>query len=237
MKVVCLGSGSSGNSIAVQHSDGTTILVDCGLPINKLEKRMHEVGWRMHGVHSVLISHGHVDHNKSAELLKKRWEIPNCILLPNGWCPRGPFIVRSFPVPHDAEVAVGYRIQEGERVLTTIIDAGCITPVMVEAMQGAHVIAIECNHDEDLLANGSYKPEQKERIASNTGHLSTQQVSQFIIDDWDGLAHTICLLHLSEKNNTPELARATAQAALDSRGSSASIVVSGPNSATPVIEV
>jgi phosphoribosyl 1,2-cyclic phosphodiesterase len=77
---------------------------------------------------------------------------------------------------------------------------------------------LESNHDEELLRDGPYPWPIKQRIRSSHGHLSNSD-SAVLLESlcWEGL-ETVCLAHLSETNNHPELAAAAAQAALDRQG-------------------
>ena len=47
------------------------------------------------------------------------------------------------------------------------------------------------------------------------GHLSNEAAAAFLEDGYDGQATYVILAHLSESNNLPELARVTAERALN----------------------
>ena len=67
-------------------------------------------------------------------------------------------------------------------------------------------MVIESNYDPDMLRRGPYPPDLQERIRGGHGHLSNPECAEAIREfNHEGLSH-IFLCHLSEHNNTPELA-------------------------------
>lgn len=57
MTINIIASGSSGNTLAL--SDGnTTVLIDCGLPINVISRNT-----LLSNIHSCLLTHAHLDHS------------------------------------------------------------------------------------------------------------------------------------------------------------------------------
>jgi phosphoribosyl 1,2-cyclic phosphodiesterase len=83
---------------------------------------------------------------------------------------------------------------------------------MLEAMRQADLLILEANHDRERLLRGPYAYALKMRILSPTGHLSNEQAAQAILQTWraDGL-RWIWLAHLSQVNNTPQLALRSVQ--------------------------
>ena len=61
MKYYILGSGSGGNSTALVNDKNEILLIDCGLPIIEIKRRLSEVGLDFDNVKKVLITHMHVD--------------------------------------------------------------------------------------------------------------------------------------------------------------------------------
>ena len=73
---------------------------------------------------------------------------------------------------------------------------------------------LECNHDVDMLENGDYPYPLKQRIAGRLGHLSNEAAGEILAQiDTSRLTHIIAA-HLSQQNNTPELARGALARAL-----------------------
>ena len=83
------------------------------------------------------------------------------------------------------------------------------------------LLILESNHDLEMLKVGPYPWYIKQRVMSRTGHLSNTIVSEFLADAevFDGRALHLVLAHVSEQNNTPDLARICAEEALNRRAS------------------
>ena len=118
-------------------------------------------------------------------------------------------------VPHDATQTVGYFIEwEGVKFFL-MTDAGRVTREALEYASCADTIVFESNYDPDLLENGPYPPPLKRRIAGPNGHLSNPDCAGLLPHLVSHGTEKIMLAHLSEHNNTPEIARDTALARLD----------------------
>jgi phosphoribosyl 1,2-cyclic phosphodiesterase len=70
-----------------------------------------------------------------------------------------------------------------------------------------------------MLKVGPYPWVVKQRVLSRTGHLSNHAVSEYLSDPegFDARARYLVLAHLSQENNNPDLARLSAEEALDRR--------------------
>ncbi len=123
-----------------------------------------------------------------------------------------------FSVPHDAADNFGFVAKNKGVRITTIMDFGCFTTLIKEKLRACDAIIIESNHSRDMLkACPIYSWELKQRILSRTGHLSNEDLSEWMTNDFDGAARHIVLAHLSQRANEPHLARLTAQTALQMR--------------------
>ena len=92
--------------------------------------------------------------------------------------------------------------------------SSCSTAHIESNLSGCDALVLECNHDLDMLMSGSYPPTLKARIASRLGHLDNQASGAILAAlDCSRLKHVIAA-HLSQENNTPELARSALAAAL-----------------------
>src|SRR5207247_1227538 len=126
----------------------------------------------------------------------------------------GDLLVHPFTVPHDAREPVQYALSDGARRLGVLTDTGCSTAHIEANLSGCDALVLECNHDLDMLASGPYPPALKARIASRFGHLDNQTSGAILAAlDRSRLKHVIAA-HLSQTNNTPELARAALAAVL-----------------------
>lgn len=125
-----------------------------------------------------------------------------------------------FSVPHDAADNFGFVAKNRGIRLATLMDFGYFTGLVKEKLRGCDAIVIESNHSLDMLkACPVYSWELKQRIASNTGHLSNEGLAEWLTNDYDGSARDIVLTHLSQKANEPHLAKLTAESALRERPS------------------
>lgn len=226
MRFASLGSGSRGNCLLVE-SGTTRILIDAGFGPREMTRRLERLGITVADIDAVLVTHEHSDHIGGAHACCSRfdWKV---LMTAGTWaassrggadgCLRlfdshqsfdfGDLSVQPFPVPHDAREPVQFVIGDGSVRLGVLTDAGHVTPHMVAMLNGCDAIVLECNHDAILLANGSYPQALKRRIAGALGHLDNAAAGSLMAQiDRTKLRHVIAA-HLSEQNNTPELARA-----------------------------
>jgi phosphoribosyl 1,2-cyclic phosphodiesterase len=131
----------------------------------------------------------------------------------------GDIAVSPFTIPHDAADPVGFVFRaEGVR-MAFATDLGYIPPNVKAQLQGVDLLLLESNHDLEMLRDGPYPWPVKQRVLSRVGHLSNEAAAGFLEDGYDGQAAYVILAHLSESNNLPELARVTAERALNGRAS------------------
>ncbi|HEX4022625.1 MAG TPA: MBL fold metallo-hydrolase [Acidobacteriaceae bacterium] len=129
----------------------------------------------------------------------------------------GDITITPFTVPHDATDPVGFVLEaEGLRIAIAT-DLGYMPPNVRMHLQRADLLVLESNHDVEMLRDGPYPWAVKQRVLSRVGHLSNDAASEFLADQYDGRAQWIVLAHLSESNNLPELARLSAERALQGR--------------------
>jgi len=123
-----------------------------------------------------------------------------------------------FSVPHDAVDNFGFVAKhEGVRI-ATLTDFGHITPLIKEKLRNCDAIIIESNHSRDMLrACPVYTWSLKQRIMSRYGHLSNEDLCDWLTNDFDGSARHIVLAHLSQRANEPHLALLMAKTALQMR--------------------
>ena len=123
-----------------------------------------------------------------------------------------------FSVPHDAADNFGFVARKDGVRIATLMDFGHISELIKEKLLGCDAIVVESNHSRDMLrACSVYSWELKQRIMSRTGHLSNEDLSDWLTNDFDGLARHIVLAHLSQRANEPHLARLMAETALQMR--------------------
>ncbi len=232
MRFAILGSGSRGNATLIEEG-GTSVLVDCGFSIREMERRLARLGKSPDELSAVLVTHEHSDHIGGVGPLARKYKMPvwmtpgthaqqNVGELPdlrmlNCHEPVaiGDLLVEPFPVPHDAREPTQFVFANGAVRLGVLTDVGRSTPHIEEVLGACDALIMECNHDEEMLANGPYPAFLKARVAGQFGHLSNGQAGAIVRSlDCAGLQHIVAA-HLSEKNNRPELAVQALSAALD----------------------
>jgi phosphoribosyl 1,2-cyclic phosphodiesterase len=240
MRLIVLGSGSSGNALYIE-SGATGVLVDAGLSARETARRMTEVGVDATRLDAIVVTHEHADHVKGVRVMSKTTSAPVFISeatreesrFPNageGICwgesisssqpfQIGPLDFHPFTIPHDGVDTFAFTVESSGVKVAVVTDLGYITQLVAERLRGSDLIIIESNHDRDMLKVGPYPWPLKQRIASNTGHLSNDETARWIREEFDGRASHLVLAHLSRQCNHPELARLSAIQALDTHGS------------------
>ncbi len=234
-----LSSGSSGNCYYLGNGFNG-ILIDAGIPAGAIRKLLKNKGISMHTIMGVLITHNHSDHIRGLELLARKNNLPvftthkiwksvvsrmndisginvREIGLQQKFHLAG-FDIEAFPVSHDAPETLGFLICTGDLKVTIATDLGFICQNSAPYLKAANLLVIESNYDEKMLMNGSYPHFLKARILSDQGHLGNRQTSDFLADNVGENLRHICLAHLSNKNNTPEIALQTLQQTFADRG-------------------
>jgi len=147
-----------------------------------------------------------------------------------------------FTVPHDAADNFGFTATHAGVRVATVLDFGHITTLIKEQLRNCAAIIIESNHSRDMLkACDVYHWDLKQRIMSRNGHLSNEDIADWLRDDFDGTAAHIVLAHLSQRANNPYLAQISAESALRERAplfqTTTQITLSFPKEPTPWIEL
>ena len=147
-----------------------------------------------------------------------------------------------FTIPHDAVDNFGFTATHQGVKIATLMDFGHITTLVSERLRGCAAVVIESNHSRDMLkACDVYPWELKQRILSRLGHLSNEDLAEWIRDGFDGVAQYLVLTHLSQRANNPYLAKICAEVALQERAplfrGDTEVSLSFPKEPTPWIEV
>ena len=121
----------------------------------------------------------------------------------------GGFVVTSFPTSHDVPCC-GYRIRTPDgKTMAIATDLGTLTPVVQMNLAGCDLVALEANYDRFSLQGGPYPYYLKVRIASDRGHLDNRACAAELLELIQDGCKKFALCHLSQTNNTPELALTT----------------------------
>ena len=229
LRICSLGSGSGGNALVVEATDGlstTRVLIDNGFNLRQLDRRLERAGLAVEAIDAVFITHEHSDHSAGVVALALRHEVPvYCTAGTASACcfdehavpwrrvdpgqviGIGALHLEAYVVPHDAGEPVQYTFSDGARRAAVLTDAGECSASILSALVGLHALVLECNHDARMLQQGAYPAFLKQRIAGARGHLSNEQAA--------GILHQIdrrelvwvAAAHLSAANNRPDLAQ------------------------------
>jgi phosphoribosyl 1,2-cyclic phosphodiesterase len=235
VRVCVLGSGSRGNSTLVV-TEKTRLLVDAGFSKKETYARLASVGECAEGCAALLITHEHSDHINGLKALALDLKMPVYISPETRaaiqWDKRitavepiiagkkfivGDIEVTPFSIPHDAADPVAFTLESQGIKVGVVTDLGYVPELVKQHLRGCHCLIFESNHDLEMLKVGPYPWYVKQRVMSRHGHLSNRTTAEFLTEDFDGVAQVLVLAHLSENNNHPEIARMTAQEALQSR--------------------
>lgn len=222
MQFASLGSGSRGNGTLIREAD-TIVLVDCGFSAKEAEKRLHQHQLSAAELTAIVVTHEHADHIQGIRVLARKYRLPVYTTAGTAGCLPADltnFIhefnchetftindieVKPFPVPHDAREPAQFVFQNGRSKLGLLTDVGSITPVIEAALDSCDGLLLEANHDVTMLTNGNYPESLKHRVAGRFGHLNNVQSAALLAKiDTSRLQHIIAM-HISEKNNSPEL--------------------------------
>lgn len=222
-----LSSGSRGNSTII-WDENDLIIIDCGISLKKFSEKTSELGIE-NLEKSIFISHEHSDHSSGARAISRKLKADvysrnktlDKIRLDRGYGINGEVAIGNFTimpvsVNHDAVDPVVYVIRNRGIKISVVSDLGIMNGELLDAMQGSDIMAIEANHDPEMLRTGPYTEMLKIRIRSDHGHLSNEQTAEAIYESASDNTR-IVLTHLSEKNNTPDIALETVKAYLSNR--------------------
>ncbi len=224
LAVCTLASGSKGNSTYV--SDGeTSILIDAGLSGAEIKRRLLSRNLDPEHLDAIIVSHEHSDHIQGVGVLSRRYKLPVYINSKTfSACPGlgslhevrafecgqsfriSNLALHPFSISHDAEEPAGFTIGRNGTTIAIATDLGIATVMVKEHLKGCALLVLEANHDPQMLEAGPYPWPLKQRIRGRSGHLSNTS-SKILLQELqhDNLQHVI-LAHLSETNNTPQMA-------------------------------
>jgi phosphoribosyl 1,2-cyclic phosphodiesterase len=241
LRFISFASGSNGNCFFVGNAT-QGILIDAGIGIRTLKKRLKEIGMDFSSILGVFITHDHFDHIKSVKPLAEKLLLPiygtsETLMAIGNYqkigeqfsasrhiiCKEEPVVigdwkVTAFGVSHDGTDNVGYTVEYKKKTFALATDLGYVCEDSARYIAAADYLVIEANYDEEMLANGPYPRALQERIRSKTGHLSNSDAGRFLADNYSDKLKYIYLCHLSHSNNMPELAYCTVSELLAEKG-------------------
>ena len=222
MKILILGSGSKGNSTLL-ITDSKKILIDVGFSYPKMKMILTRYGYSFNDIDFILVTHEHKDHILGlASLVKhekkiiyiptKMYKEINKIvdksyleLIDDDKFQVDDLSIRFLHISHDAIYPVGFLIEDTTS-LVYMTDTGYISKKNLDNMINKNIYIIESNHDTKMLMDGPYPYVLKQRVISDTGHLSNEMTGKYLKQLIGDNTKKIILAHLSETNNIEELA-------------------------------
>lgn len=246
MRLITLASGSRGNSTLVE-GEHTKILIDAGISASEIEKRLRMVGTQPRDIDAILITHEHCDHIRGLKNFAKKYRTKifvhssiyefmktslfgiddsRILQFDERDFFLGEFTITPFEVSHDATHTNGFSLIQGGRKVSIVTDIGHISDRNLSCMLYSDLVVLESNHDEDLLMTGPYSSTLKRRIRSRNGHLSNQACAEAICFLAENGTKNFVLAHISDKNNTEELAKLACFDILEARKLSGDVHIS-----------
>jgi phosphoribosyl 1,2-cyclic phosphodiesterase len=239
---ISFGSGSSGNCCYL-GTRNAGILIDAGILTETVVDTLKENGIKMENIVGICLTHDHGDHVKYAYNIVRKHKhmkvyctnrVVNGMLRKHNISKRikdyhspifkeipfklGNFEITAFDVPHDGDDNMGFFVRHGDKNFVVATDLGAISERARHYISQAHYLMIEANYDNEMLIKGTYPDYLKRRIQTDRGHMDNVETAAFLSEIYTPQLKYIFLCHLSNDNNTPEIALNTISKALKDRG-------------------
>ena len=251
MKACVLASGSKGNATYIATTT-THLLIDLGISCLNVERKLEEINVNPKQIEGILITHTHVDHinglrvfikkfnpiiyltTSMYEELNQLFEIKKYQLIDED-ITIGDIKVNVIKTSHDVDDSNGYVLSNNQSSIVYITDTGYLNKKYHNQMFNKSLYIMESNHDIDMLMNGSYPYAIKQRILGEKGHLSNKDCAYYLKKLIGNNTTTIVLAHLSEENNTEQLAYETVSKKVGSNVDK--IIIAKQKERTELIEI
>ena len=232
LNIIPIGSGSTGNAIYLEMGEHK-FLVDMGIGFRKIRDALQLNQRSIEDIEAIFVTHGHYDHVRSAKAIANH---TLCNVYADATAmyplrdiaaeriackanetfePLPDLKVRMFYVPHDYVKTCGYTFSINGRKISLVTDCGKMNEAILEELSGSDVVIIEANHDIEMLRNGPYPLDLQERILSRYGHLSNIDCAAAVEKLYAQGTRNFLLAHISQHNNTPDLAYETVRKVLN----------------------
>ena len=249
-----LASGSKANCMILGDKNNGTLL-DVGLGVRSLNSRLDLIGWNPENFRSAVLTHTHGDHWSQSSLMwlsqqgirlwcheahaaqisplapglneLRRKGLLSLYKEDRSFQPMPGWNFHPIPVSHDSDPTFGFRCDHTSWSMAYLADLGTTEGLPWENLANLDFLAIESNHDPDMLRQSNRPKHLINRIAGNSGHLSNHQCAETAVQlmkKSSGRLESVLLLHLSSECNSPELALRSTRSAL--QGTTKSIRIS-----------
>lgn len=234
-----LSSGSSGNCQYIE-TENMKILIDAGFSGKRVEELLSSIDVCPSTLDGIFVTHEHTDHVRGVGVLSRRYDLPLYanektwlgmenrigkikeknikIFTTEDFLEIKDLTVNPISIFHDAMDPVGYVVHYKDKKISIVTDTGFIDNTIKEKIKNSNIYLMESNHDVDMLREGSYPWNLKQRISSTKGHLSNCDAAKVLSETVLGEEEIILLGHLSKDNNKPELAYGTVRSELSHKG-------------------
>lgn len=255
MHYTILGSGSRGNSVFIE-SGKTAILIDAGFSGKEIQARLLSIGRDLANIRALCITHEHDDHICGAGVISRRYGIPTYAnpgtfsggekkfgkLHTRKEFETGDLLqiddlqIRSFRISHDTVDPVGFVVSDGKASVGYCTDTGQVSHLMATRLAGCNGLILEFNHNLAMLKNGPYPLPLQQRVRSSRGHLCNEDAAEFLAKLMSDRLRFVVLAHLSETNNTPDLARTAALQSVPDWGNT-SLQIASQDTTMPLMQI
>ena len=234
MRAIVLSSGSKGNTTYIECGN-TKILIDMGNTCKYVVNKLKGIGINAEDIDAIFITHTHSDHIKGLKVFLKKYGTKvyftkkmqdKLMFIDNySFIDSDEIIIKDLKLEiiktsHDVVDSVGYVIEGDNRSIVYITDTGYINSKYFSKLINREVYILESNHDIEMLNSGPYSFQLRQRILGDKGHLSNYDCSRYLSSFIGDRTECIVLAHLSEENNTRELAYDTLIKRLDENNKS-----------------
>ena len=222
MKVCILASGSGGNSTYIETEE-FKILIDIGKNRKYIVEKLNSIGIKPEEINYIFISHLHDDHISALKTFIKKYhptiviskemfkELDDIHAYEHLLIYEDEVILNNLQVKflhssHDATDSRNFVFESLGHSVVYVTDTGYVNHKNFKYLQNKEIYLFESNHDIEKLQHGPYPDWLKQRVLSDYGHLSNNACSLYLTKLIGTNTKKIYLMHLSEKNNTEELA-------------------------------
>lgn len=235
IEVCGLASGSNGNAFFIRTGTDC-FLVDAGISCKQICLRLQQIQHHIDEIKGIFITHEHSDHTRGLRVLLNRFPIP--VYITEKTYNRLPdvidaqhfhfiesadritinnTVIQSLPKSHDAVDPSLFSLYYKDKKISAVTDSGHACDNVIEAIKDANIVFLESNYDETMLWEGGYPYFLKQRVSGEHGHLSNAAAGELILNHASPGLEYVLLSHLSENNNTPDIALQTFQSAVKER--------------------